>query len=715
MAGPTNQIHRSTDAPSRSGILADSFYKADIPLRHKHSESVYSESRVSIFTVEDRGHSALITQEAIDSDDGVVAGDQIDRLAASTSKAVRPLSVRGTSQDQRATTTRDSKARSSNTPEKPMDVEEIADLIRRKSVTSAMFEKDFLPHDELKILINRRDVTSLLRKAFPLRKHRNIPYLVEQIMGKSNDSETREKQGPLRRRIFATLIMMEKIVLIEDFIGDNVEDSDLPLGVRRVERPRHVLEFYNRDAKPLSKLNTWTSKNKEDFAHRQESFCAPFFELPGDRVCFYQLERGAILPYLVHRQTYVGGYSSVTQVEIHGSHYSHGKRQQVSILNGQTPINADSVYQAQRGAGKYFAVKELHPNNEAAYRREVELFEKIGVGRNGRSPDHLIQLQLTYRHGDRYFLVFPWADGNLQKFWKKNTGVFNPSRSNDTKWFFTQCRGLLRALRKIHHFSSMSGPGNNIPDLGDLNSILGQKDYGRHGDIKPENILWFEKHDGNDNYLVIADFGLTSFNTAHSRSKVANDAVTGCSGTHRPPEMDLKSEISPRYDIWSLGCVYLEFVSWFLLGYAETHHTFTGHRLNEERQQGKRAPEDTFYIVYQRHTGTERVPDAKVKDSVVKWIDKLHSQKHCTEPLHVFLDLILFKMLVTKPSDRWTCEQVSTEVNSLFQKCVDSTLCATTGVLGARNPQRFLSSDTAPPTVRFHSRSRICCSVSNDL
>lgn len=243
----------------------------------------------------------------------------------------------------------------------------------------------------------------------------------------------------------------------------------------------------------------------------------------------------------------------------------------------------------------------------------MELFEKIGVGKKDHAPEHLIQLQLTYRHGNHYFLVFPWADGNLQEFWQKRSH-FSPRNPGHTKWFFSQCLGLAKALRRIHHFSTISDPRNGTQDLDDLNSLLGEKNWGRHGDIKPENILWFEKHDEKDDYLVISDFGLTSFNTAHSRSKVAHDAITGYTGTYRPPEVDLRHEISQRYDIWSLGCVYLEFVSWFLLGHKETHDTFSSHRAEEER--GKSIQEDTFYILDSAPALSGKVTGAQVKQSV---------------------------------------------------------------------------------------------------
>lgn len=97
--------------------------------------------------------------------------------------------------------------------------------------------------------------------------------------------------------------------------------------------------------------------------------------------------------------------------------------------------------------------------------------------------------------------------------------------------------------------------------------------YGRHGDIKPENILWFrkcpetEEQDANG-ILQIADFGLGRFHGRDSRSKVHPDSIQ-TSPTYEPPECKLHRPVSRAYDIWSLGCLYLEFITWLLLGSAE--------------------------------------------------------------------------------------------------------------------------------------------------
>jgi serine/threonine protein kinase len=94
------------------------------------------------------------------------------------------------------------------------------------------------------------------------------------------------------------------------------------------------------------------------------------------------------------------------------------------------------------------------------------------------------------------------------------------------------------------------------------------KKYGRHGDITPANILWFDDGtDGDDNLtgtLKLADFGQAELNSALSRTQPKSVANTM---TYRPPECDLQPKpIRQSYDIWCLGCVFLEFAAWMLGG-----------------------------------------------------------------------------------------------------------------------------------------------------
>jgi serine/threonine protein kinase len=100
-----------------------------------------------------------------------------------------------------------------------------------------------------------------------------------------------------------------------------------------------------------------------------------------------------------------------------------------------------------------------------------------------------------------------------------------------------------------------------------------KKVYGRHGDINPSNILWYDDGDSdgdNDGRTLQGTLKITDFGQAevHSFQSKTNHREVPNTLTYRPPECDLPhSVIRQTYDIWCLGCVYLEFVTWLLGGH----------------------------------------------------------------------------------------------------------------------------------------------------
>ncbi|OBR11495.1 Serine/threonine protein kinase [Colletotrichum higginsianum IMI 349063] len=554
-------------------------------------------------------------------------------------------------------------------PRPPITAKKIANWMRSSYITSAQDQHDFLPCEKLREIISPDVLRTLFRGTFDYNDSA-IEVLISKVLGQQNTLGNQPQLS--RHKIIAILVLMDKIALIEDFIRGDIKDDDLPLKIKRTkvknfEVTVRLCKKWETDPSDGSKsvehleslecLDSWSFNDMEDFEARQTTICTPFFELPGDKLRFYNLRDRPTLPFLEYAQP-----------------------------------------QVQEGASRHFAVKELHSVTEAAYREEIELFEKIGVRGPAQDPRHLLQLQFSYLHGDHYFLVFPWADGNLREFWRKNHS-FKPGIRDHVLWFFKQCKGLVGALHKIHHYTSMSNPKANIKArIDDLKQGKKLKDWGRHGDIKPENILWFQQYENMTDFLVISDFGLTRFNTTKSRSKVPQDAIAGYSGTYRPPELDLGTSISPKYDIWSLGCVFLEFVSWFILGDTKTRDDFTDQRLRSEENTNLK--EDKFFVLGEA-SDSIRYREAKVKPSVVSWIAELHAQKRCTEPLHELLDFIEFGMLQPDPKDRSACGQITREITCLLDRCKREPEYATRGKAGTRNPARFQSSERTAQAVNY--------------
>lgn len=262
-------------------------------------------------------------------------------------------------------------------------------------------------------------------------------------------------------------------------------------------------------------------------------------------------------------------------------------------------------------------------SDEAAFQQEVDTLKRFSIN----SHKHLIKLLATYKHANSYHLIFPWADSNLRRFWD-----LNPKPKIDgnlSRWMAGQCHGLAVGLSKIHHYQSSSDPKNLAVDSG---SSSNRKPYGRHSDIKPENILWFQDPKSLDKFsgvLKISDFGLTQFNSRLSRSGIPNKELYG-TPTYRPPECDLPEDsISQSYDMWALGCLYLEFITWLLKGSNAVNDTFADHRIRDgSSSEVVELKEDTFFTIEQNA--------AYLKRSVLRVSD--HSNRAAFSHIHTDRD-----------------------------------------------------------------------------
>jgi serine/threonine protein kinase len=197
-----------------------------------------------------------------------------------------------------------------------------------------------------------------------------------------------------------------------------------------------------------------------------------------------------------------------------------------------------------------------------------------------------------------------------------------------------QCYKLAAALMYVHnerehHLRWLEDVKEDEQDL-----------YGRHGDVKAENILYFEKPD----ILVMADFGLGRLHSKISRS---NDPKTlERTATYRAPEFDtIQGKISRACDIFSLGCMFLEFVTWYLLGW-EALEEFPNYRLEKDIYD---FVSDTFFRI-EGGLGSPNRP--AIKPQVVQWIRKLQRNQNCNQYLLDFLNLIENKMLQPDSAER---------------------------------------------------------------
>ncbi|KAK8065262.1 kinase-like domain-containing protein [Apiospora hydei] len=311
-----------------------------------------------------------------------------------------------------------------------------------------------------------------------------------------------------------------------------------------------------------------------------------------------------------------GGFSTVTRVELHPEHFDFGAQ------NGEK-------YQ-------FFALKKLNTSDQTMFSNELASLLAFIANDN----EHLVKLLASFEirssvtNRTQYYLLFPWADGTLWDFWKLNDVL--DRGANLSKWMSDQCYRLASALQAFHN--------ERKNQLRFLNIENDNKElYSRHGNIKAENILWFKAQ----SRLVLNDFGLARLHTKISRS--AQDLNTmGRTETYRAPEFDMpNSKISRTSDIFSLGCAYLDFVTWYIEGFYSVDVQFVDAR-SEPDPHDPAFKLDTFFKI-EAKSGK---PTPVIKPQVKGWIQRLRDHRNCTQYILDFLELIEEHMLNPNPKQR---------------------------------------------------------------
>ncbi|KAI2633073.1 kinase-like protein [Hypomontagnella submonticulosa] len=504
----------------------------------------------------------------------------------------------------------------------------------------------FIPFDQLEWAKNRRLVEKSLKKdGFP---QAEIPALLDTIC-----ADHPVQSGNSFFRIFAILVLCENVGCISNFIDQCVDDSYLPLPVVERDEGRLTIVPHKHGRNiSLEKLENlfqdrrdWRQASLNDFNTYQWWVIAPFFDRPDSVIPHYILEANDVLP-ITDRKSHLeyevgsldpdvkevvlrGGFGDVFIVKLHPSHYSFG----------------DQPYS---DGSHSFALKRLKSSSHAEFKLEVDALRKYNYG----IDKHLIPLLATIEKEDeagKYYLLFPKANGDLRYFWKTQSNP-HPDESL-VRWMAEQFLGIAKALSMLHK--------DQDPDKGEDYPI-----YGRHGDIKAANILWFTKPNapGRSGWrLVLSDFGLMRFHRAISISaQTANKLKKTL--TYQAPEFDMPgAKISRKSDIWALGCTFLEFVTWYLCGYKAVEDEFPSQR-GEDDKDLPRVSEDKFYRM------NEDGKSAELKRGVRDRISELHRNLNCSKYLDGLLDFIEQRMLRIERDKRPSAAEVAAYLETLLKQ-----------------------------------------------
>ncbi|KAM0490779.1 hypothetical protein ACHAP8_011247 [Fusarium lateritium] len=204
-------------------------------------------------------------------------------------------------------------------------------------------------------------------------------------------------------------------------------------------------------------------------------------------------------------------------------------------------------------------------------------------------------------------------------------------------WTLKQMEGLCKALVELHRpHTTESALRSDETDP-----------HFRHGDLKPENILVFQED--TEDILRIADLGLGRFHLKSTdgrrKAKEYTKTVTGTT-RYMPPEFNDDNHISRKLDVWSLGCLFIEFVIWAAWGL-------------EGLDKFNKLDNDEFW---QKRSNSNNV----VHDNISRWIDSMNNVLLPGTALGDILRLISSDML-KKLDERRNSEEIYTKLATIVR------------------------------------------------
>lgn len=228
-------------------------------------------------------------------------------------------------------------------------------------------------------------------------------------------------------------------------------------------------------------------------------------------------------------------------------------------------------------------------------------------------------------------MLFPYAECNMRQYMKRNS--FGDPTKRKLRWLLEQFKALSFALRQIHNLSGETTSSEVTTNL----LTPTQQDVrmsGWHHDLKPENILFFKLPGRKYGVFQVADFGSGKVHTYRSGS--VNTRSPNGTLTYEPPEAAKEGATSRPYDMWSMGCVFLELLIWATCGYSCVK-TFRSNR-EERRFPGSQTDilkDDAFWQI-DVHGNIQR------RASVDEWFNRLPNEmeRKKLQILREVLDLV---------------------------------------------------------------------------
>ncbi|ETS80572.1 hypothetical protein PFICI_08101 [Pestalotiopsis fici W106-1] len=539
------------------------------------------------------------------------------------------------------------------------------------------------PESDLRTLIRACVSLNFENKTFysegPLRRVMTLPRVVIFLSQEYPDMSESAITGLLKQitarflRVFSILLILNRGSHIAEFIEKDVSDDKLPLTMKSDFSRRDELPIFfqnNGDQLPLD----WEIFELLDFDHLQWKFMTPV--LDSRHFHHWRLDQRIPLPWKsgTENMPTSGGVKKV-RIQL-GSH---------NLSNITADIIAVKTMRTDTSSPKRTLPL---PNlmNMSSPTSKDELLRVLNILHSFKSP-HLIQSYGAMEQGNELHLIFPWAECNLRDYWKSNLGMLSSASHSDignepTKafaawdniiWLSDQIRGIAHGLATLH-------------DLVNGTVI-------RHGAIEPESILMMRASRELRGKFVIGGFGRSHVYSELDRSD--ENRMVAKPNAYIPPEDNMSGRVlSRRSDVWSLGCVMLEFMCW-MLGGNEMIESFTRkrspnhthlHQFNFLDMVGEDTVEDSLApdgvrrhhysnpVTFYDRSGGGTI---EIHQAVAECFRDLRELRSCTEFVNDVLDIVQNHMLLIKSTKRVSVIELTHMLDSTHTKVMASEVYAT--------------------------------------
>lgn len=273
--------------------------------------------------------------------------------------------------------------------------------------------------------------------------------------------------------------------------------------------------------------------------------------------------------------------------------------------------------------------------------------------------NHLVQAIAFCRKGPNNCFVFPWArGGDLANFWRTDASNLDEDL---VEWALAQIEGICHGIMSLH----------------DENM--------RHSDLKPDKILHFPQRSGGHGLLKVVGPRTVNLHAEYTRDQALATPTHFDHLLYMPPEVYHGVMVSRKSDVWSLGCIFLEFVIWLVYGQGY---------LSKFHQLLKADPEVARFW-------SDAASGPKKHPAVQYWIhQKLEKDLKAHTALWDLVELIDERLLVTSSDERGHAVEVDRSLKLIRKKCSENPTYGFDSSLASLATSRTLSLDKDSEIVR---------------